>query len=68
MSEIAFCNRGGMDGILTNNTELNEFATNLKKKCLDEVIPLPNMTFKVQKEAIKNCGDNHDDENAQFLV
>ena len=65
MSKIAYCNRGGMDGILVTDDELVKFAKKLKKKYIDAVIPLPNSTASEQKKAIKECGD-HNGENSQY--
>lgn len=59
MSKIAFCPRGGMDGILVTDAELVKFANTLKRKFIDQVIPLPNTTLAEQKKAIKECGEEH---------
>ena len=65
MSKIAECSRGGTEGILVTDAELVKFATTLKKKCLDEIIPIPGMTAKQQEKAAKECGD-HNGENARY--
>lgn len=55
MSKIAECPRGGMQGILVTNTELLEFATKLKLKCIDQIIPLPGKTAAEQVVELINC-------------
>lgn len=61
MSEKAECPRGGMQGILVTDDELVEFATKLKKKHIDEVIPLPNLSVIEQTKALKECKKHSDD-------
>lgn len=60
MSEIAECPRGGMRGILVSNEELAEFAKTLKRKHIDEVIPLPNKTEEEQISELKDCEHDPD--------
>ncbi len=61
MSEYAYCQRGGMEGIKVSNFELDVFADSIGTKALDEIIPLPNSTLEEQKESIKECqnSDSH---------
>ncbi len=42
MSSLAFCPRGGMQGIKVTQKELEEYAQKNGLRFIDEVIPLPD--------------------------
>ncbi len=42
MSEIDYCPRGGMVGILVSVTEQKSYAKENKLKYIDQIIPLPD--------------------------
>lgn len=48
MSKIAWCQKGGSSGILVTEKELDDFALKLGRKKMDEVIPLPDISFDKQ--------------------
>ena len=64
MSQIAFCKRGGMEGILTSTEELDAFSDFLGISYLDEFIPLPDKT-PGEQAALKNtfCPEDHEKMN-----
>ncbi len=66
MSKIAYCPRGGMEGIKISIVELHNFSNKIGSKYLDEIVPLPDKTLDEQKKLIKNCGENHDEDNSQY--
>lgn len=56
MSEIKFCPRGGQEGIVPSDKELNELGNAMKEyKWLDKYIPLPSKTIAEQVALIKHC-------------
>jgi len=60
MSGYAFCKRGGVQGILVTDEELNSFSDAIDSNILDGVIPLPNLTIEQQKIELILC-NNHED-------
>ncbi len=67
MSQIAFCPKGGQSGILLTRKELGDMATRLGRKSIDEVIPLPGLSFEDQKTRLQSrplC--KHDDTGQHY--
>lgn len=64
MSKYCFCKRGGMDGIKTTDKEMKAFAVSIKKKFIDEFIPLYDI--KDQKKLINNCPHDHNKVITQY--
>lgn len=48
MSKIEWCKNGESSGVLVTEKELGEFALKLGRKKVDEVIPLPDISFDQQ--------------------
>lgn len=48
MSKIAWCQKGESSGVLVTEKELSDFALKLGRKKMDEVIPLPDISFNHQ--------------------
>lgn len=69
MSKIAWCKNGGSSGILVTEKELGDMATGLGRKNMDEVIPLPDISFGQQcirlEEDINNGGPARHNEHGQ---
>jgi len=69
MSKIAFCPKGGQSGILVTEKELGDLALRLGRKTMDEVIPMPDISFEQQKTRIAedraSLGPGRHDEHGQ---
>lgn len=69
MSKIAFCPKGEQSGILVTEKELGDLALRLGRKAMDEVIPIPDLSFDQQKtrlsEDLQLMGPGRHDEHGQ---
>ena len=54
MSRIAFCKRGGQEGILTTTLQQRKLSDAVKSEYIDRYIPLPGMTVSQQTKLINS--------------